>query len=413
MIRAELIMVGTELLLGEIVDTNATFLARNLADLGIDVFHKSTVGDNVGRIRGVLTEALSRSDIVIMSGGLGPTDDDLARETASLVMERPLQEDPNALRELKEWFKDRYGQVPMPDHNRKQALFPSGSTIIPNPVGTAPGFWLEVDGKHIIALPGVAQELRTMFTESVGPRLSSLSPEGPLVTRNLHFVGIGESSLQEMLADLLKEQTDPTLALYASDGTVRIRMAIKANTRQIGLDRMTNVEAEIRRRTEDYLYGTDGQSLEEVVAERLLAQGLTLALAESCTGGLICHRLTNISGSSGFLNRGYVVYSNQAKVEELGVNCATLEQFGAVSEQTAREMAKGARLAAKTDLGLAVTGIAGPTGGTPTKPVGLVYISLATSGDTMVERHLWKGTREQVKNRTALMALKLLWQTTK
>lgn len=413
MIRAELIMVGTELLLGEIVDTNATFLARNLADLGIDVFYKSTVGDNVGRIRGVLTEALSRSDIVLMSGGLGPTDDDLARETISLVMERPLQEDPNALRELKEWFKDRYGQVPMPDHNRKQALFPRGSTIIPNPVGTAPGFWLEVGGKHVIALPGVAQELRTMFTESVGPRLSSLSPGGLLVTRNLHFVGIGESSLQEMLADLLEEQTDPTLALYASGGTVRIRMAVKANTRQIGLDRMTSVEAEIRRRTEDFCYGTDGQTLEEVVAERLLAQGLTLALAESCTGGLICHRLTNISGSSGFLNRGYVVYSNQAKIEELGVGQATLEQFGAVSEQTAREMAEGVRLEAKTDLGLAVTGIAGPTGGTPTKPVGLVYISLATSGDTIVERHLWKGTREQIKNRAALMALKLLWQTTK
>ncbi|HHT91475.1 MAG TPA: competence/damage-inducible protein A [Firmicutes bacterium] len=411
--RAELIMVGTELLLGEIVDTNATFLARNLADLGIDVFYKSTVGDNLERISGVVRAALRRSDIVIMSGGLGPTDDDLARETVSLVTERPLEENPGVLRDLKHWFAERYGQTPMPDQNRKQALFPRGSQIIPNPVGTAPGFWLEKDNKLVIALPGVSHELRTMFTETVGPRLSSLGSGQVLVTRNLHFVGIGESSLQEKLADLLREQTNPTLALYASGGTVRIRMAVKASTRQVGLGQMKDLEAEIRKRTKEYCYGADGQTLEEVVAQRLVEQELTLALAESCTGGLIAHRLTNIPGSSAFLNRGYVVYSNQAKAEDLGVDPATLEQFGAVSAETAREMAQGARLKSQTDLGLAVTGIAGPTGATPTKPVGLVYISLATSGDTIVERHLWKGTREQVKNRTALMALKLLWQTTK
>lgn len=407
---AELIMVGTELLLGEIVDTNATFLARNLADLGIDVFFKSTVGDNRERVGGVLTEALKRSDVVIMSGGLGPTDDDLTREVVSEVMDAPLVEDQEVLRDLEEWFAERYGNADMPRHNRKQALFPSGSRVISNPVGTAPGFWVEREGKVVVALPGVSQELKAMFSESVLPALMQKGTGEMLVTRNLHFAGIGESNLEEILEDLLREQSNPTLALYASGGTVRVRMAVKAETREAGLALMAPVETEIRRRTKEYLYGVDGQSLEQVVAEILLQKKLTLALAESCTGGLIGHRLTNVSGSSGFLDRGYVVYSNQAKMDELGVKQSTLEEFGAVSEQTAREMAEGARRAAKTDLGLAVTGIAGPTGGTDSKPVGLVYISLASNGDTIVQRHLWKGTREQIKNRAALMALRLLWQ---
>jgi len=409
-LRAELIMVGTELLLGEIVDTNATFLARNLADLGIDVFFKSTVGDNRERVGGVLTEALKRSDVVIMSGGLGPTDDDLTREVVSEVMDAPLVEDQEVLRDLEEWFAERYGNADMPRHNRKQALFPSGSRVISNPVGTAPGFWVEREGKVVVALPGVSQELKAMFSESVLPALMQKGTGEMLVTRNLHFAGIGESNLEEILEDLLREQSNPTLALYASGGTVRVRMAVKAETREAGLALMAPVETEIRLRTKEYLYGVDGQSLEQVVAEILLQKKLTLALAESCTGGLIGHRLTNVSGSSGFLDRGYVVYSNQAKMDELGVKQSTLEEFGAVSEQTAREMAEGARRAAKTDLGLAVTGIAGPTGGTDSKPVGLVYISLASNGDTIVQRHLWKGTREQIKNRAALMALRLLWQ---
>jgi nicotinamide-nucleotide amidase len=319
-------------------------------------------------------------------------------------------EDQEVLRDLEEWFAERYGNADMPRHNRKQALFPSGSRVISNPVGTAPGFWVEREGKVVVALPGVSQELKAMFSESVLPALMQKGTGEMLVTRNLHFAGIGESNLEEILEDLLREQSNPTLALYASGGTVRVRMAVKAETREAGLALMAPVETEIRRRTKEYLYGVDGQSLEQVVAEILLQKKLTLALAESCTGGLIGHRLTNVSGSSGFLDRGYVVYSNQAKMDELGVKQSTLEEFGAVSEQTAREMAEGARRAAKTDLGLAVTGIAGPTGGTDSKPVGLVYISLASNGDTIVQRHLWKGTREQIKNRAALMALRLLWQ---
>ncbi len=409
--RAELVMVGTELLLGEIVDTNATFLAGHLADLGVDVFFKSTVGDNLDRVSGVLADALRRSDVVIMSGGLGPTDDDLTREVVSKVTGRPLQEHKAVLAELQQWFAERHGQSSMPEHNRKQALFPEGSRVIPNPVGTAPGFWLETDGKLVIALPGVSYELKAMFNATVASLLLAKGSGQVLVTKNLQFAGIGESSLEEMLTDLLSEQTNPTLALYASAGTVRLRMAVKAESQRAGLELMAPVEAEIRSRTKDYLYGTDTQSLEEVVAEILLEKQLTLAIAESCTGGLVGHRLTNVPGSSGFLDRGYIVYSNRAKVDELGVQQATLDRFGAVSSETAKEMAEGARLKAKSDLGLAITGIAGPGGGTETKPVGLVYISLASPGDTIVQRHNWKGTREQIKNRAALMALRLLWLT--
>lgn len=411
--RAELIMVGTELLLGEIVDTNATFLARNLADLGIDVFYKSTVGDNFARACGVLDEAIKRSDLVIMSGGLGPTDDDLTREVVAQVTKSPLQENAEVLRDLEEWFAQRYGPMSMPAHNRKQALFPENSEIIPNPVGTAPGFSLAKEGKMVVALPGVSQELKAMFTSTVAPVLTRLGSGQVLVTRNLHFVGIGESSLEEILGDVLRNQTNPTLALYASGGTVRVRMAVKAESQGEGFNLMAPVERAIRLLTREYLYGMDDQSLEAVVAKDLLSKQLTLALAESCTGGLIGHRLTSIPGSSGFLERGFVVYSNRAKVEELGVLQSTLDRFGAVSEETAKEMAEGARLAARTDLGLAVTGIAGPGGGTESKPVGLVYISLASAGDTIVQRHLWKGTREQIKNRAALMALRLLWQATR
>lgn len=412
--RAELVIVGTELLLGEIVDTNASFLARNLADLGIDVYYKATVGDNLIRAQEVLQLALNRSDLVLISGGLGPTEDDLTREAVSLVTGCPLEEDTEALEGIRKWFQDRFGSSQaMPEHNRKQALFPQGSMILSNPAGTAPGFWLDWKGKIIVALPGVPHELHTIFQASVKPKLIERSSGEVLVTRNLHFAGIGESKLAELLGDLISEQTNPTLALYASGGTVRARLGAKAKAYEAGQQLIAPVEREIRSRAGKYIYGTDGELLEEVVAKLLIEQGLTLAVAESCTGGLISHRLTNIPGSSGFYMRGYVVYSNQAKQEDLGVSAATLQQFGAVSAETAREMAEGVRSKAGTDLGLAVTGIAGPGGGSPAKPVGLVYISLSGLGNTKVEQHLWKGTRQVIKDRTAFAALQLLWKTVK
>ena len=410
--RAELVIVGTELLLGEIVDTNGPFIAGHLADLGIDVYYKSTVGDNLTRLQEVLSRALGRSDLVLISGGLGPTEDDLTREAVSLAAGCPLEEDAQALRWIENRFLERYGSLSaMSPLNRKQALFPQGSEVIPNPVGTAPGFWLEKQGRIVVALPGVAQELRAMFSETVLPKLRKLSGPEALIIRNLHFSGIGESSLAQLLADLIAEQTNPTLALYASGGTVRVRLAVKAASREQGLALIAPLEEEIKRRAGEYFYGVDKESLEEVVAKAFLERGLTLAVAESCTGGLIAHRLTNIPGSSGFFQRGYVVYTNQAKIEDLGVQPATLAAFTAYSPEVAREMAAGVRSRAGTDYGLAVTGIAGPGGAAPNKPVGLAYIGLACGDNTIVQRHFWKGTREQIKERLACAALQLLWKT--
>ena len=410
--RAELIMVGTELLLGEIVDTNATFLASNLADLGIDVYYNSTVGDNLARLQEVLKRALERSALVLLSGGLGPTEDDLTREAVSLAAECPLQENGDVMRWIENRFLERYGSsTAMSPQNRKQALFPEGSEVIPNPVGTAPGFWLEKGDTIVVAFPGVARELRAMFSETVLPKLKELAAQEALVIRNLHFAGIGESSLAQLLEDLVAAQSNPTLALYASGGTVRARLAAKASSREEALQLIEPLEREIKRRTRDYFYGVDNQSLEEVVVKGFLERGLTLAVAESCTGGLIAHCLTNIPGSSGFFQRGYVVYTNQAKVQDLGVQPSTLERFSAYSPETAKEMAEGVRLRAQTHFGLAVTGIAGPGGGTADKPVGLAYIALAAEENTIVQRYFWKGTREQIKERVAGAALHLLWKT--
>ena len=277
-----------------------------------------------------------------------------------------------------------------------------------NPVGTAPGFWLEKQGSVVVALPGVPLELESMFTKSILPRLNVRRTGEVLITRNLHFAGIGESSLAQRLEDLVVQQTNPTLAVYASGGTVRARLAAKAPSREAALDLIAPLEAEIKKRAGEFFYGVDGQSLEEVVAHMFLELGLTLSLAESCTGGLIAHRLTNIPGSSEFLQRGYVVYTNQAKIDDLGVQPSTLTRCTAYSPEAAREMADGVRRKAQTDFGLAVTGIAGPGGGSEDKPVGLAYIGLASAGHTIVQKHFWKGTREQIKERLACAALQLL-----
>lgn len=413
-LKAELITIGTELLLGEIVDTNAAFLARELANCGVNLYFKSTVGDNLERAQEVLKRAINNADLIIISGGLGPTEDDITREVVSLATERGLVEESSVLLNLENWYTTRYGDGnSMPIQNRKQALFPKGSNIVPNPVGTAPGFWLEVHGKIVVALPGVSKELQAMFNETIRPLISLNGSTRPLAIRNLNFVGVGESNLADLLSDIIDHQTNPTVALYSSTGKVRVRLGAQADSIQEGFRLIRPLEEEIIKRAINNFYGYDDQSLEEVVAAKLIKNRFTLALAESCTGGLIGHTLTNVPGSSLFFQRGYVVYSNLAKQEDLGVKKETLDDFGAVSSQVAMEMAEGVRKKTNTDFGLAVTGIAGPGGGSEDKPVGLVYISLAHAGDTIVQKYLWKGTREQVKQRSTLAALHLLWDTLK
>ncbi len=408
--QAELVIIGTELLLGEIVDTNAQFLAQRLSECGINLYYKSTVGDNWIRIIETLSRALSRSDLVIISGGLGPTDDDLTREAVAAVTNRPLVLDEDALHVIENYFRHRYGEGQMPSSNRKQAYLPQSAQALPNSRGTAPGFILEYNGKAIAALPGVPVEMEAMFEESLLPYLQNKFQQDVIVTRNLSFTGIGESALEELVKDIIKAQTNPTVAPYASRGAVRIRLTARASSVEKADALIEPVAREIAVRTAEYLYSTSGQSLEEVVGERLRSQHRTLALAESCTGGLVGHRITNVPGSSEYFVRGYVVYSNAAKITDLGVNEDTIKQYGAVSPQTARQMAEGARRKSGADFGLAITGIAGPGGGSKEKPVGLVYISLATPGDTIVERYRFSGSREQIKQRSAQAALTLLWK---
>lgn len=409
--QAELVIIGTELLLGEIVDTNAQFLARGLANCGINLYYKSTVGDNWVRIVETISRALSRSELVIISGGLGPTEDDLTRAAVAAVTNRTLELDVEALDTIEAYFRKRYGDRSMPPNNRKQAYLPTGAVVIPNRWGTALGFILELSRSAIVALPGVPAELEPMFTATVLPYLQQKFRGEVFVTRNLSFTGIGESSLEELVKDIIQSQTNPTVAPYASQGVVRIRITARAATPEEGEALIDPVATMIAERTQPYLFSTTGQVLEEVIGERLTSAGWTLALAESCTGGLVGHRITNVPGSSRYFLRGYVVYSNEAKAADLGVKQATLAQYGAVSRETAAEMAEGVRAAAGADFGLAITGIAGPDGGTAEKPVGLVYIALASQGDTIVERHYFSGSRMQIKQRSAQAALTLLWKS--
>jgi nicotinamide-nucleotide amidase len=408
-VRAEIISVGTELLLGEIVDTNAAFLGRRLAELGVDVYYRQTVGDNQVRLVAAFELALSRADLVLVSGGLGPTMDDITREALAEVLGDRLCLDEGALRQLEAHFT-RLGR-PMTDNNRRQAYRPSNADFITNRRGTAPGILAHHQGQTIICMPGVPRELETMFEGEVIPRLQGNSngeKNRVIKSRTLLLTGLGESAAENAIADIIKEQTNPTIAPYAGLGEVRLRLTATAAGAEEALALIHPLEARLRERLGDVIYGVDGDTLEGVVAEKLTNRGLILAVAESCTGGLVSHRLTNIPGSSVFFRQGMIVYSNEAKKELLDVPDEVLEEFGAVSPQVAEAMARGVRLAGDADLGLAITGIAGPGGATPTKPVGLVYLALAYDGDCLVEKHTFSGQREEVKYRASQAALNIL-----
>lgn len=408
--KAELIMVGTELLLGEIVDTNSSYLARCLADLGIDLYYVTKVGDNLSRIKGVVQQACQRADIVITGGGLGPTADDLTKEAVAAAVGRELVLDEAALKSIEKRFKDM--GVEMSPNNRRQAYLPAGARALPNPRGTAPGVLLELeDGPAIIMLPGVPAEMEAIMEESVIPYLrKETAKAGSFIihSRTLRFFGIGESSLEDRVKDIITNQSNPTVAPYASSGEVRLRLTAKAATREEADELIDPVEKQLLERVGKYFYGYGNEGMEKVVARLLFTTQQTVAVAESCTGGLISHKLTNVPGSSAYYMRGAVTYSNAAKQEVLGVSSDLLQEFGAVSEPVARAMAEGVRRWAKTDIGLAVTGIAGPGGGTPQKPVGLVYFGLSYAGGVTAEKRYFKGDRLQVKERAALTALDIL-----
>jgi nicotinamide-nucleotide amidase len=404
---AELLTIGTELLLGQIVDTNAAWMAQRLAEAGIDVFYKSTVGDNWGRIEAAMRLAMSRADVVLMTGGLGPTEDDLTRDVLAAVLARPLRSDPQVLAAIAQRFAHR--RVAMPENNRKQAMVPEGAEVLHNPRGTAPGLWIRHGGCALVCMPGVPSEMRPMLLEQVIPRLrANFGIRSCIVSRILKTCGISESTLDQRIGDYFRDMRDPTIGVLAHAGEIHVRLTCKGDDPDEISAKLDALEGKIRARLGHLIFGRDDEKLEAVVGRLLRERKATLAVAESCTGGLVASRLTDIAGSSDYFERGVVAYSVEAKQGLLNVPAGLIGQQGVVSLDVARAMAAGVRRMSGASLGLATTGIAGPSGGTPEKPVGLVCVALAwDDGDGAREFRLL-GDREQVKYRGAQMALEML-----
>jgi len=403
--KAEIIAVGTELLMGQIANTNAQYISARLPDVGIGVYYHSVVGDNPERLRDVITLALSRSDVLITTGGLGPTKDDLTKEAIAGLFNRRLIPHQESLDRLKAFFEGL--KRPMTENNLKQASMPEGAIVLRNNNGTAPGCIIEEEEKIVIMLPGPPSEMKAMFEESVIPFLSERS-DSRIVSRFLRIFGIGESAMEDVIKDLIESQSNPTIAPYAKEGELALRITARYPKECVSRDLIAPIEEEIRKRLGIKVYSSDNKDLDEVVSEMLLETDTTIAIAESCTGGLISARLTETPGISRVFNRGIISYSNRSKMENLHVKKRTLERFGAISRETAIEMAKGVRSISGTDLGLSVTGIAGPDGGSPEKPVGLVYIALDYRESTECkELKLW-GNRIRIRNVTALHAFDMI-----
>ncbi len=403
----EILTVGTELLLGQKVDTNAAWISQRLAEAGIDVFYRTTVGDNWGRIEAAMRLALSRAEVLIVTGGLGPTEDDLTRDVLAAVMGRPLKLDPAILAHIEERFARR--RVPMAENNRKQAMVPEGAEALHNPRGTAPGLLAAWDGKLVACMPGVPSEMKPMCLEQVIPRIrTTFGIKGRIVSRVLKACGISESTLDQRIGDYFREMRNPTIGVLAHQGEIHIRLTCKGDDPRHIAALLDDLEAKIRERLGHLIFATDEERMEAVVGRLLRQRGATLAVAESCTGGLVASRLTDIPGSSDYLERGVVAYSLAAKEAVLDVPHALLEAHGAVSLPVATAMAEGVRRRSGTTLGLSTTGIAGPTGGTPEKPVGLVCVALAWEGGGSAREFRLLGERETIKYRASQMALEML-----
>ena len=403
--KAEILAVGTELLMGQIANTNAQYISQKLNSIGIDVYYHSVVGDNSGRLKESLLNALNRCDLVIMAGGLGPTQDDLTKETVADVLEKKLVLHEESLERIKLFF-DRMKRE-MTDNNIKQAYLPEGCTVIENNNGTAPGCIVEKDTKIVVMLPGPPKEMKPMLDDTVIPYLEQKSGY-KTVSKYLRVFGIGESQLEDRIMDLVDAQKEVTIATYAKEGQVTVRLTTKCKTYEEAIFKIKPVEEEIAGRLGDNLYSTEDEELEYVASKLLIEHGITISLAESCTGGMIASRLTDVPGISKVFNRGIVSYSNEAKMENLSVSPETLEKYGAVSRQTAIEMAEGVRKTAKTDLGISVTGIAGPDGGTDQKPVGLVYVALADKSGCDCRELRLTGNRDRIRNMTTLYVFDMI-----
>ncbi|MBE5987483.1 MAG: competence/damage-inducible protein A [Paenibacillaceae bacterium] len=402
----ELISVGTEILLGNIVNTNTQYLAEKCALLGLSMYHQVTVGDNRERLFAVLETALNRSDVVILTGGLGPTEDDLTKEVCAEVMGFDLVEDEHTRERISKYFKNNiYKEIP--DNNWKQAMIPQGATVLDNNNGTAPGLIMEKDGKTAILLPGPPNELKPLFTEQVFPYLQSRQPE-VIRSQMVKICGYGESQVEDKLIDLINTQTNPTIATYAKTAEVHLRVTAKAANEDEAKTLLKPVVKEIKSRFDNAVYTTkEEETLEMAVVRLLKKHELTVTTAESCTGGLIAGRLVNVPGASEVFREGFITYSNKAKRKYLDVSKGTLKKYGAVSEQTAKEMATGGVFASDADACIAVAGIAGPDADGE-KPVGLVYIACYMKDKVKVEEYHFKGNREKIREQSVVKALDFL-----
>ncbi len=412
---AEILCVGTELLIGDIVNTNAAFISKRLASLGFNQYHQTCVGDNPARLTAAINEALERCDLLITSGGLGPTYDDLTKETVAVAMGRGLELHERSLERMRAFFTCR-GSL-MSENNIKQAMMPRGAVVFDNDWGTAPGLAVEDEerGKIVIMLPGPPRELEPMFDTYVMPYLRGFASE-ILVSRNINIVGMGESAVEAHLRPLMEAALNPTVAPYCKEGEVRLRVTAKTSDYETGLRMCDEMIGQIRQsEVGRYIYGID-TDLEHAVVDTLRGNSLTLGIAESCTGGLVATRITDVAGCSDVFLGGVVAYANAVKESALGVSADTLRAYGAVSEQTAREMALGVRSRLGCDVGIATTGIAGPTGGTTylsngqiiDKPVGLVYVACSYKDNTVVDKLNLTGTRAHIRRLASNRVLKMV-----
>lgn len=400
----ELITTGSELLLGKIVNTNSAYLSAQLNQAGFDIVYHTTVGDNKARMKAVMEIALARADMIITSGGLGPTLGDITKETMAellgveLVLHEPI------LAKIQCFFAHRHAHMPV--NNQKQAMLPIGCHILANRCGTAPGIVLEHAGKVIVHLPGPPHELKCMVQNELIPYLQEHHRQNAvIVSKELHTYGWGESTVDEKLRDILLAQSNPTVALLARPGEILVRITAKAPTTDVAQSLIATMEEQIRTRLGDVVFATDEKTMEEVVKDALLMQKKTIALAESCTGGLVTSCLTDISGASDYLLGSVVCYSNAVKEKQLGVSADTLMTHGAVSEPTARQMAEGIKKLIGSDLGVGITGLAGPGGGTEDKPIGTVYIAVSGNHGTVVRLCHFTGTRTMIKRLVKQAAL--------
>lgn len=404
----ELVSVGTEILLGNIVNTNAAYLSEKCAGLGLFCYYQTVVGDNEERLHSTIKTALDRSDIVILSGGLGPTQDDLTKEVAAKVFGKELYLDEHSKERIKEYFNKR--DIMITENNWKQAMIPKGAIIVDNENGTAPGVIMEENGKIVILLPGPPNELIPMFEQSIVPYLKEKTPD-VLYSQTVKICGIGESKAESMIEDLLKKQSNPTIAPYAKTGEVHFRVTARALDEKSAKKLCKPIVKELKSRFGDKVYSTEEDvTLEKSVVDLLLTHNLTVSTIESCTGGLLAGRLINVPGVSEVFKTGYVTYSNKAKRKFAGVKKAHLIKHGAVSDVVAVDMARGGASITKADVTVSITGIAGPDGGTEEKPVGLVYIACNVKGNIEVKEYHFSGSRDKIRQTCVASALTFMRQ---